>query len=1052
MYSFEGEFRTLPEQNLAGASRKEGRNELILRAHLERTKREESRQRQHSAVCIQSVVRSYLIRQKIHSEHRQQFDLIVKQLGNNVPNDSVFTLLIQKFLFFYGKKVDTSRLVWISRHVLRHHEELLVVLCQTDTTWKWRVRRLLFLNLEFLVSQSNSRELLATPLRLFEVFTSRESLEKSLTTEQTTLLLIQIFTHLVQKGYIDSVRRLLDEHTPPLLEPSSKPPTPLAGSLLNMIQRPIMLVNQTDDAYFNELVMVELCRNVLSCDMSEPVKWFLLPALSEFPHFPFPHLLNTLNVCSLPYTSNLLYSLLILERKMLFVSSSVLQDYLEVLAGLTCNLTSLNNHSNNDSDDGSDSDDESDNEISISKDEIKLLKECAELLNDDNIVNGLQQAVSLYKQIPIIQPISQICHNLLMSNKLAGYEYKLLFSLALRNDFLSELWKLIMSANRMSLFGNPTPLLTVLSRGLSMTPDETRRIVPLLATFCSLFSLFISTLHDAEFYNDDNACVSRLERMGFSVPMLVEMILRLKEVSLGLVELAFPESTPSVKDQYKTVIHSEAIPPANTPMWNHLFKACVSLLRQLYARDLRRPFCPDDHWISKSVQLSLDNPSDLALRRRGRLRQHYRLFHNLPSFTREELEEGVPLSTKEIRTLTILREVPFVVPFMERVQVFNNLILKDKLTHQNPTRHFLQEPNIQLYVRRNYLYEDAFNKLSPENEPELRLVMRVRMVSAVGLDEAGVDGGGIFRDFLSELLKTAFDPNRGFFKMTKDNLLYPNPYVQLLHPNFTQHYYFIGRILGKALYENLLVELPLAEFFLSKLVGRHNDVDVHHLASLDSVMYKNLLYLKNYEGNVADLGLDFTVVSDELGETNVEELKPNGNNIPVTSSNRIEYIHLVADYKLNRQIHSQCLAFKNGVANVIPLEWLQMFSNKEMQVLISGAQIPVDVQDLKQHTSYTGGYSPEHPTIILFWHVLEEFNDLQRRQLLKFVTSCSRPPLLGFKNLNPPFCILHAGTSERLPTASTCMNLLKLPEFHDEALLREKLLYAIQSNAGFELS
>lgn len=40
MYSFEGEFRKVPEQNLAGASRKEGRNELILRAHLERSKRE----------------------------------------------------------------------------------------------------------------------------------------------------------------------------------------------------------------------------------------------------------------------------------------------------------------------------------------------------------------------------------------------------------------------------------------------------------------------------------------------------------------------------------------------------------------------------------------------------------------------------------------------------------------------------------------------------------------------------------------------------------------------------------------------------------------------------------------------------------------------------------------------------------------------------------------------------------------------------------------------------------------------------------------------------
>ncbi|XP_046689185.1 uncharacterized protein LOC124375122 [Homalodisca vitripennis] len=110
--------------------------------------------------------------------------------------------------------------------------------------------------------------------------------------------------------------------------------------------------------------------------------------------------------------------------------------------------------------------------------------------------------------------------------------------------------------------------------------------------------------------------------------------------------------------------------------------------------------------------------------------------------------------------------------------------------------------------------------------------MRVQLVNTMGLDEAGVDGGGVFREFLSELLKTAFDPNRGFFRLTKDNLLYPNPHVHLLHQNFLNHYYFIGRMLGKALYENLLVELPLAEFFMSKVIGRHSDVDMHHLASL----------------------------------------------------------------------------------------------------------------------------------------------------------------------------------------------------------------------------
>ena len=121
-------------------------------------------------------------------------------------------------------------------------------------------------------------------------------------------------------------------------------------------------------------------------------------------------------------------------------------------------------------------------------------------------------------------------------------------------------------------------------------------------------------------------------------------------------------------------------------------------------------------------------------------------------------------------------------------------------------------------------------------------------------------------------------------------------------------------------------------------------------------------------------------------------------------------------------------------------------------MLISGAYAPVDVEDLRQHTHYSGGYTSTHAVIQHFWKVVAAFDDRRKRQLLKFVTSCSRPPLLGFKELDPPFCIQNAGTEDRLPTASTCMNLLKLPEFHDEVVLRDKLLYALESGAGFELS
>ena len=53
----------------------------------------------------------------------------------------------------------------------------------------------------------------------------------------------------------------------------------------------------------------------------------------------------------------------------------------------------------------------------------------------------------------------------------------------------------------------------------------------------------------------------------------------------------------------------------------------------------------------------------------------------------------------------------------------------------------------------------------------------------------------------------------------------------------------------------------------------------------------------------------------------VVELKPGGRDIPVTTSNRISYIHLVADYRLNKQVSPEkslfttylfCLVIKSG--------------------------------------------------------------------------------------------------------------------------------------------
>jgi ubiquitin-protein ligase E3 C len=75
--------------------------------------------------------------------------------------------------------------------------------------------------------------------------------------------------------------------------------------------------------------------------------------------------------------------------------------------------------------------------------------------------------------------------------------------------------------------------------------------------------------------------------------------------------------------------------------------------------------------------------------------------------------------------------------------------------------------------------------------------------------------------------------------------------------------------------------------------------------------------------------------------------------------------------------------------------------------------------------------------------------------------------LLGFSSLEPAPCLQQVRLPEALyadnnaenvakrtplPTSSTCMNLLKLPNYRSKELMRQKLVAAIEAGAGFELS
>ncbi|OXB64005.1 hypothetical protein ASZ78_002889, partial [Callipepla squamata] len=371
------------------------------------------------------------------------------------------------------------------------------------------------------------------------------------------------------------------------------------------------------------------------------------------------------------------------------------------------------------------------------------------------------------------------------------------------------------------------PLLQVISRGSPMSLEDSSRIIPLFYLFSSLFSHSLISIHDNEFFGDPIegesfrhtrkhwkklklvACVVVGQRQSSMMPFTLEELVILsrclRDACLGIIKLAYPETKPEVREEYIAAFRSVGV-TKNTEMqqciqteqkrWIQLFKVITNLVKMLKARDTRRNFCPPNHWLSEQENIKADRVTQLyvpSARHVWRVRRMGRI-GPLQSTLDVGLEPA-PLSVSEERQLAVLTELPFVVPFEERVKIFQRLIYADKQEVQGDGP-FLD--GINVIIRRNYIYEDAYDKLSPENEPDLKKRIRVHLLNAHGLDEAGIDGGGIFREFLNELLKSGFNPNQGFFKTTNEGLLYPNPAAQMLvGDSYARHYYFLGRMLGK---------------------------------------------------------------------------------------------------------------------------------------------------------------------------------------------------------------------------------------------------------------
>ena len=158
-------------------------------------------------------------------------------------------------------------------------------------------------------------------------------------------------------------------------------------------------------------------------------------------------------------------------------------------------------------------------------------------------------------------------------------------------------------------------------------------------------------------------------------------------------------------------------------------------------------------------------------------------------------------------------------------------------------------------------------------------------------------------------MKVIFGKEYGLFRETEEHSLYPSPSHYQVSGNYEEQYRFAGRMLAKMIYESILVDIPFAHFFLTKILSKKNKFD--DLFSYDKSLYNNLLNLKSFH-DVDSLDLNFTVVNHSFGRSQVVELKSGGNDILVTSKNLLDYIFSIANYRINLQIKKQTTAFLKG--------------------------------------------------------------------------------------------------------------------------------------------
>uniref|UniRef100_A0A673XWI9 NEDD4-like E3 ubiquitin-protein ligase WWP2 n=1 Tax=Salmo trutta TaxID=8032 RepID=A0A673XWI9_SALTR len=351
--------------------------------------------------------------------------------------------------------------------------------------------------------------------------------------------------------------------------------------------------------------------------------------------------------------------------------------------------------------------------------------------------------------------------------------------------------------------------------------------------------------------------------------------------------------------------------------------------------------------------------------------------------------------------------------------------------------------HVKISVSRQTLFEDSFQQIMNVKPYDLR-----RRLYIIMRGEEGLDYGGIAREWFFLLSHEVLNPMYCLFEYAGKNnyCLQINP-ASSINPDHLTYFRFIGRFIAMALYHGKFIDTGFTLPFYKRMLNKKPTLK--DLESIDPEFYNSII-----DNCLEECGVELYFAQDMeiLGKVSTHQLKDDGENELVTSENKEEYISLLTDWRFMRGVEEQTKAFLDGFNEVVPLEWLRYFDEKELELMLCGMQ-EIDLSDWQKNTIYRH-YTKNSKQIHWFWQVVKEMDNEKRIRLLQFVTGTCRLPVGGFAELigsNGPqkFCIDKVGKETWLPRSHTCFNRLDLPPYRSLEQLKEKLMFAIEETEGF---